>query len=79
MYCSIQARDGAESLTLTLEHAIGSAREFTERGVASVRSLKSSTTTMSFSQNLLSHIQLEELRVALVHTHTHTHNIFQMV
>ena len=58
----IQAKDGVESLTLVLEHAIGD-REFSERGVASVRSLKSSATAMSLSQNILSHAQLDEIKV----------------
>ncbi|CAI7997148.1 ER membrane protein complex subunit 10 [Geodia barretti] len=58
-------RDGAESLTLVLQHAIGDG-EFSERGVASVRSLKSSTTAMSLSQNPLSHAQLDEIKSAAV-------------
>jgi hypothetical protein len=61
----VQGRDGAESLTLVLQHAIGDG-EFSERGVASVRSLKSSTTAMSLSQNPLSHAQLDEIKSAAV-------------
>ena len=60
--CPVQGRDGAESLTLVLQYAIGDG-EFSERGVASVRSLKSSTTAMSLSQNPLSHAQLDEIKV----------------
>ena len=58
----LQVKDGVESLTLILQHAVGDG-EFTERGVASVRSLRSSTTAMSLSQHPLSHHQLEELKV----------------
>ena len=61
--CFVQGRDGAESLSLVLQHAIGDDGEFTERGVASVRSLKSSVTAMSLSQSPLSHAQLEEIKV----------------
>ena len=70
LYFSVQFKDGAESLTILLQHSIDSS-EFTERGVASVRSLKSSTTTMTLSQNLLSHVQLEQLKVSC-NSHTHT-------
>ena len=64
--CFSQGRYSTDSITLILEHAIGDG-EFSERGVASVKSLKSSITGMSLSQSPLSHAQLEKIKVG---THT---------